>query len=609
MVLLTASVIIGTLGTNTMKVRADDGGHIPSGYSSMSITHAADCECMGSSLYVIPNTTHKFEAVAYDTSNNRVYPPVVWDAESQIYKLVKADGDTAWYHVTCPEGYNGYCEVAGKIDGHFLKSSSITFTNEYWTTDNAGNKDIVLAEGATKQLKLYARHYSVNLPLKGEVVDVSSWSHWSTYSSGITVSSGGALTAKKTGSGYSVLPNLKHPDGKAAYSGPISVYVLKDAVKRTDGERFSLKKGDLFMTCFVPKSSGEYGAWYRDEWGQQRAIGGFMGYDEKGKLVMQKTLTAGQEYVFRASLGEYADTNSGNYVFSLKGDFSKYENSNPGEEEVPDVMDAVKKGETVKSGDVTYKVTASDEKTKTVEFSKTSSSSTSVTIPASVELKGVSYKVTLIAENAFKGNTKITKVTIGNNVKSIGSSAFYGCKKLKTVTVGSGVTSIGSQAFANCSALTTVKGVSKVTEIGNKAFYKCAKLVQVGSTSKTVTLSKVKTIGDSAFNGCKAIQKVNLTSTALTKIGSSAFGGCTAMTSFTEKSAKLSSIGSKAFYGDKKLAAITLKSTKLTKSNVKSNAFKGIKNTCKFKVPSSQVKSYKTIFQSKGAGKKIKVTK
>lgn len=326
---------------------------------------------------------------------------------------------------------------------------------------------------------------------------------------------------------------------------------------------------------------------------------------------MQKTLTAGQEYVFRASLGEYADTELGQYVLCRKGDFSKYENSNPGEdeEEIPDVTDAVKKGETVKSGDVTYKVTASDEKTKTVEFSKTSSSGTSVTIPASVELKGASYKVTSIAKNAFKGNVKITKVTIGNNVKSIGSSAFYGCKKLKTVTIGSGVTSIGSQAFANCSALTTVKGASKVTSIGNKAFYKCVKLVQIGSTSKTVTLSKVKTIGNSAFNGCKAIKKVKMTSTALTKIGTSAFSGCTAMTSFTEKSAKLASIGSKAFYGDKKLATITLKSAKLTKANVKSNAFKGIKSTCKFKVPSSKVKSYKTIFQSKGAGKKIKVTK
>lgn len=241
---------------------------------------------------------------------------------------------------------------------------------------------------------------------------------------------------------------------------------------------------------------------------------------------------------------------------------------------------------TIKSGKVTYKVTGQTSGSLSVAYQKYSGTASSAKIPATVSVDGVSYKVTSVASNAFKNNKKVKSVSIGANVTSIGSNAFSGCTKLATVTGG-----------------------SKLTSVGKNAFYGCVKLTQVGSTKNAVTLSKVKTIGDNAFYGCKNIKKVNITSTALTKIGASAFRGCTALTSFTEKSTKLSSIGKQAFYGDKKLATITLKTTKLTKSNVKTNAFKGIKSTCKFKVPSSKVKSYKTIFKARGAGNKIKVTK
>lgn len=267
------------------------------------------------------------------------------------------------------------------------------------------------------------------------------------------------------------------------------------------------------------------------------------------------------------------------------------------------------KGTTLKSGNVTYKVTNAASENPTVAYAKPGSTSTSVSIPSTITINDMKYSVTSIDANAFKGNKKVTKVTVNKSITSIGSSAFYGCTNLKTVSGCSGVTSIGTNAFYGCTKLTAVSGCSKVTSVGNKAFYKCAKLTKIGSASGTVTLSKVKTIGSSAFYGCAALKKVNLTSTVLTSIGSSAFQGCTALTSFTEKSAKLTTIGSKAFYGDKKLAAITLKSTKLTKSKVGSSALKGIKSTCKFKVPSSKIKTYKSIFTAKGAGSKITVTK
>ncbi len=81
-----------------------------------------------------------------------------------------------------------------------------------------------------------------------------------------------------------------------------------------------------------------------------------------------------------------------------------------------------------------YKVTST--KKKTVSYIKPiNKKKKSYKIPNTVSYKGVTYKVTAIAKNAFKNNKKIKKVTIGKYVKKIGANAFYKCKKLKTIVV------------------------------------------------------------------------------------------------------------------------------------------------------------------------------
>lgn len=245
------------------------------------------------------------------------------------------------------------------------------------------------------------------------------------------------------------------------------------------------------------------------------------------------------------------------------------------------------KGTVGTSGNAAYMVVSPAEESGTVTLTAASAKTlTSVNIPDTVKIQGVPFKVTAISPKAFRN-----------------------CKKLKTVTIGKNVKEIGAQAFENCTSLTKVNGCSNIAEIGSKAFYKCIRLVTLGNAKNVITLSKAEVIGSSAFYGCKAIKKVNVSSSALKNINTAAFQNCTAMTSFTAKSTKLSSIGSKAFCGDKKLSSITLKTTKLTKSKVGSNAFKGIKSTCKIKVPSSKVKTYQSIFKVKGAGSKVNVTK
>ncbi|MCD7745032.1 MAG: leucine-rich repeat protein [Lachnospiraceae bacterium] len=274
------------------------------------------------------------------------------------------------------------------------------------------------------------------------------------------------------------------------------------------------------------------------------------------------------------------------------------------------VKEAIQVGASISIDKLSYTVTASDSSEMTVTLSAPESKTiTSATIPATVTIDGNTYTVTAIADNAFSGCTSLTSVSVGANVTSIGSKAFYNCTSLKTVSGNAAVTTIGSSAFQGCTALTTVNGMTHLITIGSNAFYNCKKLTTIGSKSSTVTLASVQTIGKSTFYGCKALKKVNLTSKALFSIGASAFQGCKALKTFTAKSTVLKSIGKKAFYGDKKLSTVSLKTSKLTKSNVKSNAFKGIKSTCTFKVPSKKVSAYKKIFRARGAGSKIKVKK
>ena len=67
----------------------------------------------------------------------------------------------------------------------------------------------------------------------------------------------------------------------------------------------------------------------------------------------------------------------------------------------------------------------------------TNKNAKSVTIPAVIKVKGVTYKVTSIGAKAFNGSKKLKKVTIGTNIKKISNNAFFKCKSLKTVTIKS----------------------------------------------------------------------------------------------------------------------------------------------------------------------------
>ncbi len=100
---------------------------------------------------------------------------------------------------------------------------------------------------------------------------------------------------------------------------------------------------------------------------------------------------------------------------------------------------------------------------------------TSITVPDTLVIDGISYKVTSISKNACRGMKKLKKVTLGRNVKKIGKRSFYNCKKLKSVTVRTTKlkkTSLGKKAFFKILKKCTFYCPKKKKKVYKKYFQK-----------------------------------------------------------------------------------------------------------------------------------------
>lgn len=123
-----------------------------------------------------------------------------------------------------------------------------------------------------------------------------------------------------------------------------------------------------------------------------------------------------------------------------------------------------------------YKVTKSGKTGGTVEYLKsTDKKATSISIPATVTIDGITYKVTSIAANAFKNNKTVKKITIGKNVTKIGAKAFYGCTKLKSITIKTTKLTnknVGKDVFKGIANDAKIKVPEKKLDIYKKIFAK-----------------------------------------------------------------------------------------------------------------------------------------
>lgn len=176
-------------------------------------------------------------------------------------------------------------------------------------------------------------------------------------------------------------------------------------------------------------------------------------------------LKAGADYTYKV---EYLSnrrikvtvTGKGNYSGTLSQtiDDDYYHETKP----VP-----LTKGKTFTAGTSRYKVTGN----RTVTYiGTTNKKATKITIGNTITYKKVTYKITSVYTKALRKNTRISSVSIGNNVTAIGTSAFEGCTALKSVAIGTGVTSIGKDAFRGCkkTSAITIKS-TKLKAVGANA--------------------------------------------------------------------------------------------------------------------------------------------
>ena len=117
-----------------------------------------------------------------------------------------------------------------------------------------------------------------------------------------------------------------------------------------------------------------------------------------------------------------------------------------------------------------------------------------LSVPDTIKIYGVTYKITSVGKNAFRGQPKMKTAKIGKNVTTINYAAFYACPLLNSVTLGKNVKTIGNHVFCRDSKLRTLtmEGTA-LTKVGNHVLYQVTNLTIKAPGSKVNAYKKLFT--------------------------------------------------------------------------------------------------------------------
>lgn len=157
-----------------------------------------------------------------------------------------------------------------------------------------------------------------------------------------------------------------------------------------------------------------------------------------------------------------------------------------------------------------------------------------------------------IGENAFKNCTALATVNLNDRVTDIKKSAFEGDTKLTGIELTNVVKSIGEASFKDCGASIDNPDVFEV-DLAKSSLTVIPKEAFMGSKVKELVLpSGMKTIGESAFEGCNKLTDVTLNAW-LSTVSDKAFKDCVLLEEVTFHKSNLNTIGASAFEGCTKL--------------------------------------------------------
>lgn len=86
---------------------------------------------------------------------------------------------------------------------------------------------------------------------------------------------------------------------------------------------------------------------------------------------------------------------------------------------------------------------------------------------------------TKIRRGAFNACTKLTSVTLSDNIATIEVTAFNFCSSLESINIPDSVTEIKDNAFYGCTSLVDMIISNTVTKLGKSVFTNCSRLTNV----------------------------------------------------------------------------------------------------------------------------------
>ena len=165
--------------------------------------------------------------------------------------------------------------------------------------------------------------------------------------------------------------------------------------------------------------------------------------------------------------------------------------------------------------------------------------------------------ITSVGDSCCSGFVTLRNVTLPSTLQKIGMNAFNFCSNLTSIDIPASVQSIGASAFASCSTLVRVSfgEGNKLTSIGNSAFSGCSKLTSININRSDTDLI----IGSYAFYKSGLTKFIVPSNT--TEIGYEAFGDSSLQTITFEEGSKLKKIGDYAFDSTRDLEEVVLPET------------------------------------------------